>query len=138
LKTKWADLRAYPGYQVSNKCCVRDKHKNTLAIRLDSDGNACVRMWVNGVRQDLPVDFLAAYAFHGIPSARHRVVHLKGYQDDPSPDRLAWAEPPIDYAQLMQQAPPHRGYPARIDASALTLVCSEYSAHWGTNIYGGN
>jgi hypothetical protein len=138
MKTIWADLQAYPGYQVSHDGRVRDQHKNVLAVRLDEDGCAAVRMWVNGLREVLPVYVLVGYGFHGKPTAGFRVLaRLDGDVRNDHADNLVWTEPPIDYEQLMR-APAHRGYPARIDASALTLICSEYSAHWGTNICKGN
>jgi HNH endonuclease len=130
-KYRWADLRPFPGYSVSTDGRVKDRHKNELAVRLGGDG-PFVRMWVNGVRRDMPVRFLVAYAFHGTRSARYRVAHVNGNEDDCRAENLVWIEPPIDYEQLMR-APRHRGYPARLDASTLALVCATYSGEYGTN-----
>lgn len=130
---RWADLRPFPGYSVSSDGRVKDRHKNELAVRRDADGRACVRIWVNGVRVDMPAADLVAYAFHGPPKARYRVAHLNGDEDDRHEENLVWVAPPVDYEQLMR-APHHRGYAARLDASALVLVCANYSAEYGTNI----
>lgn len=137
-KYRWTRLPPYPDYSVSEDGRVKDRHKNELAVRLDADGRACVRMWVNGVRHDLPVNVLVARAFHGPRSARYRVTHLNGDEGDCRAENVAWAELPDDFARMVHDTSHlHLRQPRRLDASALVMVCATYSAEYGTNISTG-